>query len=79
MNYVRVCVCFVSHKKLKPAGNNNKTAKDEQLGQTSQFSFNSSSLGYVRLLHGLTLYIFRQGLLHLNSAEGLFGYTMVCR
>ena len=59
MNYVRdcvyecvVCVCFVSHKKLKPAGKNNKAAKDEQLGQTGQFSFNSSSLGYVRMLHG---------------------------
>ena len=48
---VRVCVCFKSLKKLKPAGKNNKTAKDEQLGQTSQFSFNSSCLGYVRMLH----------------------------
>ena len=50
-----VCVCFVSHKKLKPAEKINKTAKNEQLGQTGQFSFNSSSLGYVRMLHGLTL------------------------
>ena len=47
--------------------------------QTSQFSFNSSSLGYVRMLHGLTLYIFRQRILHLTSAEGLFGYSMVYR
>ena len=46
-----MCVCFVSYKKLKPAGKNNKTAKDEQLGQTSQFSFNTFSLGYVRMLH----------------------------
>ena len=46
-----MCVCFVSHKKLKPAGKNNKTAKDEQLGRKSQFSFNSSSLVYVRMLH----------------------------
>ena len=73
-----VCVCFVSH--IKTSGKkNNKTAKDEQLGQTSQFSFNSSSLGYVRMPHGLTLYVFRLGLLHLNSAEGLFGYSIVCR
>ena len=50
-----MCVCFVSHKKLKPAEKINKTAKNEQLGQTGQFSFNSSSLGYVRMLHGLTL------------------------
>ena len=31
------------------------------------------------LVNGLTLYIFHKGLLHLNSAEGLFGYSMVCR
>ena len=46
-----MCV-FCESQKLKPAGKNNKTAKDEQLGQTNQFSFNSSSLGYVRMLHG---------------------------
>ena len=33
----------------------------------------------VRMLQRLTLYIFRQGLPHWNSAEGLFRYSMVCR
>ena len=63
----------------KISAKNNQAGKDEQLGQASQFSFNSSSLGYVRKLQGLTLYIFRQGLPHWNSAEGLFRYSMVCR
>ena len=63
----------------KISAKSNQAGKDEQLGQASQFSFNSSSLGYVRMLQGLTLYIFRQGLPHWNSAEGLFRYSMVCR
>ena len=33
----------------------------------------------VRMLQRLILYIFRQGLPHWNSAEGLFRYSMVCR
>ena len=33
----------------------------------------------VRMLQRLTLYIFRQGQPHWNSAEGLFRYSMVCR
>ena len=33
----------------------------------------------VRMLQRLTLYIFRQGLPHWNSAEGLFRYSMVSR
>ena len=56
----------------KISAKNNQAGKDEQLGRASQFSFNSSSLGYVRMLQGLTIYIFRQGLPHWNSAEGLF-------
>ena len=56
----------------KISAKNNQAGKDEQLGKASQFSFNSSSLGYVRMLQGLTIYIFRQGLPHWNSAEGLF-------
>ena len=40
---------------------------------------NSSSLGYVRMLQGLTIYTFRQGLPHWNSAEGLFRHSMACR
>ena len=56
----------------KISAKNNQAGKDEQLARASQFSFNSSSLGYVRMLQGLTIYIFRQGLPHWNSAEGLF-------
>ena len=56
----------------KISAKNNQAGKDEQLGRASQFSFNFSSLGYVRMLQGLTIYIFRQGLPHWNSAEGLF-------
>ena len=63
----------------KISAKSNQAGKDEQLGQASQFSFDSSSLGYVRMLQGLTLYIFRQGLPHWNSAEGLFRYSKVCR
>ena len=40
--------------KLKSAGKIIKPAKIEQLGQANQFSFNSSSLGYVRMLKRLT-------------------------
>ena len=39
----------------------------------------SSLLINVRMLQRLTLYIFRQGQPHWNSAEGLFRYSMVCR
>ena len=64
-----------THTKIpKISAKNNQARKDEQLGQASQFS-----VGYVRMLQGLTLYIFRQGLPHWNSAEGLFRYHMVYR
>ena len=75
MNYA--CVCFVSHKKLKPAGKIIRPSKmDSWAKQVSSLLINSSSLGYVLLLHGLILYIFRQRLPHWNSAEGLFRYWL---
>ena len=68
-----------THKFIKSARKIIKPAKMNSWAKQVSSLLNSSSLGYVRMLQGLTLYTFRQGLPHWNSAEGLFRYSMVCR
>ena len=67
-----------THKhKVKSVGKIIKPAKMNPWAK--QFSSLLILLINVRMLQRLTLYIFRQGLPHWNSAEGLFRYSMVCR
>ena len=64
-------------KKLKLVGKIIKPAKINRWA--TQASSLLILLINVRMLQRLILYIFRQGLPHWNSAEGLFRYSMVCR
>ena len=63
--------------KIKSVGKIIKTAKMNR--RAKQVSSLLILLINVRMLQRLTLYIFRQGQPHWNSAEGLFRYSMVCR